>query len=107
MIVLMTIAHATARIRGKPGIWWIDNIAALMAVVRGRSNNSELDQRWPELCMLSCTLLNVLCSLNGSTHLTIGPMAFPEEGPMTSGTVSMGSQRLHVHLACCFCNCPT
>ena len=44
MIVLMTIGHATAHFRGKPGIWWIDNIAALMAVVRGRSNNSELDQ---------------------------------------------------------------
>ena len=44
MIVLMTIAHATNHFRGLPGLWWIDNIAALMAVVRGRSNNSELDQ---------------------------------------------------------------
>jgi len=44
MIVLMTIAHAIHHFRGMPGVWWIDNIAALMAVVRGRSNNSELDQ---------------------------------------------------------------
>ena len=44
MIVLMTIGHAIEHFRGQPGIWWIDNIAALMAVVRGRSNNSELDQ---------------------------------------------------------------
>ena len=44
MIVLMTIGHAIVHFRGKPGIWWIDNIAALMAVVRGRSNNSELGQ---------------------------------------------------------------
>ena len=44
MIVLMTIGHAIEHFRGQPGIWWIDNIAALMAVVRGRSTNSELDQ---------------------------------------------------------------
>ena len=44
MIVLMTVAHAINHFRGMPGVWWIDNIAALMAVVGGRSNNSELDQ---------------------------------------------------------------
>ena len=43
MIVLMTIAPATTHFEDAT-IWWIDSIAALMAVVRGCSNNSELDQ---------------------------------------------------------------
>ena len=60
MIVLMTIAHATAHFRGKPGIRWIDNIAALMAVARGRSSNS--DRVGPDGRSYTCYL--VLCKVS-------------------------------------------
>ena len=39
MAVYMSLAY-----RAMPGLWWIDNVAALMSLIRGRSNSDELDQ---------------------------------------------------------------
>ena len=42
-VVLMSMAVWAPQMRHHHGIWWVDNIAALMALVRGRSRNDELD----------------------------------------------------------------
>jgi hypothetical protein len=42
-MVLVGLLSDTHSFRGARGIWFIDNVAALMAVVRGRSDNRELD----------------------------------------------------------------
>ena len=44
MAVYMSLAYWAAHVRSLPGIWFIDNVAALMALIRGRSNNEELDK---------------------------------------------------------------
>ena len=42
-MVLVALLEQPARFRGRRGVWFIDNVASLMAVVRGRSDNPELD----------------------------------------------------------------
>ncbi len=42
-MVLVALLSEPAKFRGTRGVWFIDNVAALMAVVRGRSDNPELD----------------------------------------------------------------
>jgi len=44
LMVLVALLEFPETFRGKRGIWFIDNTAALMALVRGRSNNADLDQ---------------------------------------------------------------
>jgi hypothetical protein len=44
LMVLVALLEMPAAFRGKRGVWFIDNTAALMALVRGRSNNDDLDQ---------------------------------------------------------------
>ena len=43
LMVLVALLNMADRMRGKRGIWFIDNTAALMALVRGRSNSQDLD----------------------------------------------------------------
>ena len=43
LTVYMGLAYNASSARGMHGIWFVDNIAALMALIRGRSNNDELD----------------------------------------------------------------
>ena len=43
-MVLIAMLKLPDELRGKRGIWFIDNIAALMALVRGRSNSTDLDK---------------------------------------------------------------
>ena len=43
LMVLVALLSEPAKFRGTYGVWFIDNVAALMAVVRGRSDNPELD----------------------------------------------------------------
>ena len=43
LTVYMGLAYNASSVRGMHGIWFVDNIAALMALIRGRSNNDELD----------------------------------------------------------------
>jgi len=42
-MVFVGMLQFASGIRGRRGIWFIDNIAALMALVRGRSNSESLD----------------------------------------------------------------
>ena len=42
-MVFMSMAVWAPLMHSHHGIWWVDNIAALMALVRGRSRNDELD----------------------------------------------------------------
>ena len=41
--VLYTLFSRPASFRGRRGIWFIDNTAALMALIRGRSDNADLE----------------------------------------------------------------
>ena len=43
LTVYMGLAYNASSTRGMHGIWFVDNIAALMSLIRGRSNNDELD----------------------------------------------------------------
>ena len=42
-MVLVALLSEPAKFRGTYGVWFIDNVAALMAGVRGHSDNPELD----------------------------------------------------------------
>ena len=42
-MVLAGLAKWAAELRERRGVWFIDNVAALMALVRGRSDSSSLD----------------------------------------------------------------
>jgi hypothetical protein len=44
MMVLAAIIEDGAQLKYRRGIWFVDNVAALMALVRGRSNQPALDQ---------------------------------------------------------------
>ena len=41
--VLYALFSRPARFRGRRGLWFIDNTAALMALIRGRSDNADLE----------------------------------------------------------------
>jgi len=43
-MILAAVTVFADDFRGKRGVWFVDNIAALMALVRGRSNSESLDQ---------------------------------------------------------------
>ena len=43
-VVLFALVARPARFRMRRGIWYIDNTAALMALIRGRSDNSDLSR---------------------------------------------------------------
>eukprot|EP00438_Fugacium_kawagutii_P005349 Skav210323 [mRNA] locus=scaffold475:321714:322133:- [translate_table: standard] len=55
-IVLMSLAQMGPHLRGFPGIWWVDNIAALMSLIRGRSNVGELDAMSGLIHVILCAL---------------------------------------------------
>ena len=43
MVVVAILRQGTA-LKGRRGLWFIDNVAALMALIRGRSSVNSLDQ---------------------------------------------------------------
>ena len=43
-MILVALTECAQAFRGKRGVWFVDNIAALMALVKGRSNKDLLDQ---------------------------------------------------------------
>ena len=43
-MVLYGLAARAASFRGRRGTWYIDNVAALMALIRGRSENQDLEE---------------------------------------------------------------
>ena len=43
-MILIAVLKLPDEMRGKRGIWFIDNTAALMALIRGRSNSADLDR---------------------------------------------------------------
>ena len=44
LMVYIAVISEGATLRGKRGIWYIDNVAALMALVRGTSDNPDLNR---------------------------------------------------------------
>ena len=44
VMILVAILSCAEKLRGRRGVWFIDNVAALMALVKGRSRNSDLDK---------------------------------------------------------------
>ena len=44
MMILVAIVELAPVMRGRRGIWYIDNVAALMAMVRGRANSPDVDR---------------------------------------------------------------
>ena len=45
LMILVAMIDLAPLLRGRRGVWYIDNVAALMAMVRGRANNADLDKR--------------------------------------------------------------
>ena len=44
LMILVAMIELAPILRGRRGVWYIDNVAALMAMVRGRANNADLDK---------------------------------------------------------------
>ena len=44
LMVLYGLVNRPSQFRGRRGIWFIDNIAALMSLIRGRSSSPDLDR---------------------------------------------------------------
>jgi len=59
VVVLMSLAFYAPYVRQRHGFWFIDNVAALMALIRGRSSTRELDSMAGAvhaiLCGLGCS----------------------------------------------------
>ena len=43
LMILVALTCQPQYFRGRRGVWYVDNIAALMALVRGRSDSKDLD----------------------------------------------------------------
>ena len=56
-VVLMTLASLAPQIRGHHGLWFIDNVPALLALVKGRSPTPELD-------IMAGAVHSILCGLH-------------------------------------------
>lgn len=54
--VLYSLVARPSEFRGRRGVWFIDNIAALMALIRGRSDSPDLE-RMANLIHLACFAL--------------------------------------------------
>lgn len=54
--VLFALVARPSEFRGRRGIWFIDNIAALMALIRGRSDSPDLE-KMANLIHLACFAL--------------------------------------------------
>ena len=44
LMVLVALARNAEEMRGRRGVWWIDNVCALMALIKGRSDQPDLDR---------------------------------------------------------------
>lgn len=59
-VILMTIACVASDLRGRHCLWFVDNIASLMSLIRGRSSTLELDTMagiiHSMLCGLQCMI---------------------------------------------------
>ena len=44
LMILVALIDMAPILRGRRGIWYVDNVAALMAMVRGRANSPDLDR---------------------------------------------------------------
>ena len=71
------------------GIWFVDNIAALTSLIRGRSNNEELDSMAGAAHGL---LFEALATLNGYRARITGQTASADKEPKTLGSNGMGSR---------------
>ena len=56
--VLYALIARPAEFRGRRGVWFIDNLAALMALIRGRSDSPDLE-RLSHLIHLACFALRI------------------------------------------------
>ena len=43
LMILAGLILNPGHFRGRRGLWWVDNVAALIALVRGKSNQPDLD----------------------------------------------------------------
>ena len=57
-MVLWGFLRSAERLRGGRGFWFIDNTAALMAAVKGRSNQPDLD-KLATMIQLACFVWNI------------------------------------------------
>ena len=59
-VIVMTIASMASKLRGHHCLWFVDNIASLMSLIRGRSSTLELDAMTgivhAMLCGLQCMI---------------------------------------------------
>ena len=60
-IVLMGLASMAEAFRGRHGLWFVDNVAALMSLIKGRSNTVELD-------IMAGAVHAALCGLNSAIY---------------------------------------
>ena len=57
-MILVALTTQPGRFRNRRGVWYVDNIAALMALVRGRSDSQELDDM---AMQIQCFLFGLNC----------------------------------------------
>lgn len=69
-IIMMALANLAPWVRGHRGVWFIDNVPALMSLTKGRSSTHELD-------VMAGIVHSILCGLNcWWLARTTGPTAF-------------------------------
>ena len=56
-IIMMALANLAPWVRGHRGVWFIDNVPALMSLTKGRSSTHELD-------VMAGIVHSILCGLN-------------------------------------------
>ena len=44
IMVLVALVRHAGGLRGRRGVWWIDNVCVLMALIKGRSDQPDLDR---------------------------------------------------------------
>ena len=91
LMVYLALMFFAEHFRGRRGIWFIDNIAALMALVRGRSRHEDLDNlAGPSTPR--CSPFKSGSTSSGSSPRRTGQTASPEKALKTCGAEETASQ---------------
>ena len=91
--VLYALFSRPSRFRGRRGLWFIDNTAALMALIRGRSDNADLEHM-SRLIHITLLVLKLGFSGSGSLVRPTGQMRSAVKASRQHGTNAMGSPRI-------------
>ena len=56
--IIYALVHCSSQFRGRRGVWYLDNTAALMVLIRGRSDSSDLERMAQ---IIHCLMFGLRC----------------------------------------------